>query len=92
MCLIISEQIIGELSFAESFGTLAEEKPHYMMDYLHQSNVSTGIMIRAVWIIMVFRSIPILNKGLQQFLDFSEAAMEKRLKVNLSLDSRFFDC
>lgn len=63
-----------------------------MMDYLHQSNVSTGIMIRAVWIIMVFRSIPILNKGLQQFLDFSEAAMEKRLKVNLSLDSRFFDC
>ncbi|KAJ5715322.1 Cytochrome P450 [Penicillium malachiteum] len=79
-CLMFD--IIGELSFAESFGTLVEEKPHYMMDYLHQSNVSTGIMIRAVWIIMVFRSIPILNRGLQQFLEFSETAMEKRLKRN----------
>jgi hypothetical protein len=52
-----------------------------MMQYLHDSNVSTGIMIRAVWIIMVFRTIPIINRGLQQFLDFSETAMEKRLKV-----------
>ncbi|KAJ5950555.1 Cytochrome P450 [Penicillium vulpinum] len=73
-------QIIGELAFAESFGTLVNEKPHYMMQYLHDSNVSTGIMIRASWLIMLFRSIPILNRGLQQFLDFSETAMEKRLK------------
>ena len=75
------QQIIGELAFGETFGTLANEKPHYMMQYLHDSNVSTGIMIRAVWIIMVFRTIPIINRGLQQFLDFSETAMEKRLKV-----------
>lgn len=52
-----------------------------MMQYLHDSNLSTGIMIRATWLIMFFRSIPILNRGLQQFLDFSETAMEKRLKV-----------
>ncbi|KAJ5382506.1 Cytochrome P450 [Penicillium concentricum] len=77
-CLMFD--IIGELAFGESFGTLANGKPHYMMQYLHDSNVSTGIMIRAVWIIMVFRTIPIINRGLQQFLDFSETAMEKRLK------------
>ncbi|KAJ5158309.1 Cytochrome P450 [Penicillium coprophilum] len=77
-CLMFD--IIGELAFGESFGTLVSGKPHYMMQYLHDSNVSTGIMIRAVWIIMVFRTIPIINRGLQQFLDFSEMAMEKRLK------------
>lgn len=41
---------------------------------------------------MFFRSIPILNRGLQQFLDFSETAMEKRLKVASTVFLKCDDC
>lgn len=55
-----------------------------MMEYLRESHIATGILIRAVWLLMFLRKMPLLNRSIQQFLDFSEKLMNKRLTVSSS--------
>jgi hypothetical protein len=51
------------------------------MEVNDSSNVVTGILSQAVWVISFIKKIPILNKNMKTLVGFSELQVENREKM-----------
>ncbi|KAF2757755.1 benzoate 4-monooxygenase cytochrome P450 [Pseudovirgaria hyperparasitica] len=78
-----SFDIMGDLAFGAQFDMLKDGVKHYFMVALHGFVKAVGILSYAIWIIPVFRLMPVLNAEDQKFWKWVGQQIDKRRQTRL---------
>ncbi|RYP33768.1 hypothetical protein DL767_004635 [Monosporascus sp. MG133] len=73
--------IMGSLSYSESFGMLRRGEKHPFMTTLHGSMKTIGLFSHLDWLLPIAKVTPILNREDKAFWRFLKDQTEKRIKV-----------
>ncbi|OKL55370.1 hypothetical protein UA08_09379 [Talaromyces atroroseus] len=75
-----SFDVMGDLTFGKSFEMLVTGKDAYMLETLHKDMQSMGPFLHAMWILPLFKKIPILNKSYLTYCKWLNAQVDIRTK------------
>jgi cytochrome P450 family 628 len=78
-----SFDVMGDLTFGKSFEMLITGKDAYMLENLHNDMQSMGPFLHAMWIIPLFKVVPILNKSYLTYFKWLNVQVDNRTKVFL---------
>ncbi|RYP03734.1 hypothetical protein DL765_010404 [Monosporascus sp. GIB2] len=73
--------VMGSLSYSESYGMLQRGKKHPFMTTLHGSMKAVTLFSHLDWLFPIAKATPILNREDKAFWGYVEDQTEKRIKV-----------
>ncbi|RYP67974.1 hypothetical protein DL769_005621 [Monosporascus sp. CRB-8-3] len=73
--------VMGSLSYSESYGMLQRGEKHPFMTTLHGSMKAIGLFSHLDWLFPIVKATPILNREDKAFWRFLKDQTEKRIKV-----------
>lgn len=85
-----SFDVIGDLTFGKSFDMLITGKDAYMLKSLHSDMQTIVPFVHSIWILPLFKKIPILNHSYITYFRWLREQIENRIKVNCALSSLDF--
>lgn len=77
-----SFDVMGDLSFGESFGMLDRGKEHFIMTTLHGFMSMIGIFGHIMWMFRIFTSLPLISAGSLKFKGWVKEMVQKRMEVS----------
>jgi hypothetical protein len=77
-----SFDVMGDIGFSKSFGMLEKGKEDQLIKQLHASMVALGLFRNITWFTSLMLRLPILQKDLKNFMQWSSDVLKERKKVN----------
>jgi hypothetical protein len=76
-----SFDVMGDIGFSKSFGMLEKGKEDQLIKQLHASMVALGIFRNITWFTNLMLRLPIVQKDLKNFIQWSSDVLKERKKV-----------
>jgi hypothetical protein len=77
-----SFDVMGDIGFSKSFEMLEKGKEDQLIKRLHASMVPLGLFRDITWFTNLMLRLPILQKDLKDFMQWSSGVLKERKKVN----------
>jgi len=77
-----SFDVMGDIGFSKSFGMLEKGKEDKLIKKLHASMVPLGVFRDITWFMNLMLRVPILQKDLREFMQWSSDVLKERKKVS----------
>jgi cytochrome P450 family 628 len=78
-----SFDVMGDLTFGQSFGGLEQQRTHWAITAIHDSNAALGLLGPIPWLIHLMTKLPNFMNPMYKLLLFSEQSVEKRKQMDL---------
>ncbi|EXJ71388.1 uncharacterized protein A1O5_05195 [Cladophialophora psammophila CBS 110553] len=76
-----SFDVMGDLAYGKSFDMLETGGGHWAIDLLNDGIYYMGTVGQAIWAVILFTHVPILNRNFRRFLAFCEKMIDDRIAM-----------
>jgi hypothetical protein len=80
-----SFDVMGDIGFSKSFGMLDKGEEDHIIKTLHASMIALGLFRNITWLTSLMLRLPVLQKDIQNFINWSSDVLIERKKVSLYL-------
>lgn len=77
-----SFDVMGDIGFSNSFGMLEKGEEDHIIKTLHASMIALGLFRNITWLTSLMLRLPVLQKDIQNFINWSTDVLYERKKVN----------
>ena len=78
-----SFDVMGDLTFGQSFEGLKKQRTHWAITSIHESNAALGVLGPIPWLIHLVTKLPDVLNPMYKLLKFSEDSVEQRRKMDV---------
>jgi hypothetical protein len=84
-----SFDVMGDIGFSKSFDMLDKGEEDHIIKTLHASMIALGLLRNVTWVTSLMLRLPVVQKDIQNFINWSSDVLKERKKVRTFVTSLF---